>query len=204
MNNDTNKVIDRFRGGDRISFRVIYELLCPELTSFSYVITGSEEDAKEIFVDTMEKLWDHRSEMGSMEHVRRFCYVVIRNASISYLRRRRPDMPYGDVIGSISENDWGANLGDSAAKEIVYARMDFREMLEAAKEEIEHLPAGQRSIFRLMLAEKSAKEISEELGIAVNTVYTQRNAGREKLREALAQKGFDVSILSLIWILWNL
>jgi len=196
MSDDINVYFGRFRDGDRVGFTRIYESLLVELTTFAYARIGSREDAQEIVVDTMLKLWKGRKGLETYAHAKNLCYRIVANACIDRLRK--------NARQRIREHEYDREQDREAALELVLGVSRWEEVMKLIKAEIPNLPLRQQQVFLLLCENKSAQEIAQELNIKISTVYKQRDAACEKIRHVLVKKGIDASMLIFLWAWWNI
>jgi RNA polymerase sigma-70 factor (family 1) len=176
--NNEDAIMLAFREGDKDAFRDVYDRMVRPLTYFVENIIFSPTDAEDIVASAFTKLYHARSGMRSIEHVKRWLYVIVRNESIDYLRlRSRQRESHGEVayLGAESENHHETERVKSAV---------FQSILS----EIEKLPRQRKAILRLYFFEqKSTAEIAKQLGLNSQTVLNHKSKALESLRKSGAK-----------------
>jgi RNA polymerase sigma-70 factor (family 1) len=175
--NNTNEdaIMLAFREGDRDAFREIYDRMVRPLTYFVENIIFSPIDAEDIVANAFSKLYHARSGMRSIEHIKRWLYVIVRNESIDYLRlRSRQRESHNEV----------AYLGTEADEQYETERVKS-EVFQCILHEIEKLPRQRKAILRLYFFEqKSTAEIAKQLGLNSQTVLNHKAKALESLRKS--------------------
>lgn len=167
-------LIARFQAGDKESFRYVHDLFVRELMYFANNIIFSLTDAEDILANSFYKLFHARSGMNSLEHIKRFMYVIIRNESIDYLRKRTKVRKTQEELAYLE-----SDLEEHAETERMKAAL-LGEILRA----IENLPPQRRTVIKLyFLDQKTTAEIAEQLGLNSQTVLNHKTKALESLRK---------------------
>ena len=176
--NNEDAIMLAFREGDKEAFREIYDRMVRPLTYFVENIIFSPIDAEDIVANAFTKLYHARSGMRSIEHIKRWLYVIVRNESIDYLRlRSRQRESHTEVAYLEAESD------DHHETERVKSAV-FQDILN----EIEKLPRQRKAIIRLYFFEqKSTAEIAKQLGLNSQTVLNHKAKALESLRRSGAK-----------------
>lgn len=145
-------------------------------------------EVEDILQEVFAELVEANRLLMPIEHVAAWLYRVARNRIVDAFRRRKPvlfsdlaasgdgeeslDLRFEDLLPSPEE-------GPDAA----YARALLAEELEEA---VADLPADQRFVFVSHEIEgRSFKEMSEELGVPINTLLSRKRYAVLRLRERL-------------------
>jgi RNA polymerase sigma-70 factor (ECF subfamily) len=172
--NNEDAVMMAFRDGDKDAFRAVYDRMVRPLTYFAENIIFSAIDVEDIVANAFSKLYHARSTMRSMEHIKRWLYVIVRNESIDYLRlRTRLRESHSEV----------AYLGDECAEHHETERVKS-ELFQNILTEIEKLPRQRKAILRAYFFEqKTTAEIAKQLGLNSQTVLNHKAKALESLRK---------------------
>lgn len=174
-NTNENATMVAFREGDKDAFREIYDCLVRPLTYFVENIVFSQIDAEDIVANAFSKLFKARSDMRSIEHVKRWLYVIARNEAIDYLRLRRKRRETHSEITYL-DSEWSDHFETEHVKAAV---------LQGLLQEIEKLPRQRKTILRLYFFEqKSTAEIAIQLGLNAQTVLNHKAKALESLRKS--------------------
>ena len=164
-----------FREGNQDAFRLIYDQMVRPLTYFVENIIHSQVDAEDIVGNAFYKLFHARAGMRSIEHVKRWLYVIVRNESIDYLRLKarkkesQHDLTYLET-----------GIEEQAETERVRASM-----LQDIYKEIERLPKQRKTILRLYFFEqKNTSEIAEMMRLSPQTVLNHKTKALDALRKS--------------------
>jgi RNA polymerase sigma-70 factor (ECF subfamily) len=172
-----DEIMDGLRKQDRTAQRKLYELYSPLMFSVCRRYLWSREDAEEALVSGFFKVFsqiDFFSGTGSFEGwIRR----IMVNESLMLLRKRQPLHFPGDEV----------EFHDYPDSFSIESEISAREILEI----LDELPPGYRTIFNLYVMEGlKHHEISELLGISINTSKSQLVLAKEKLRKILKTRGY--------------
>jgi len=146
-----------------------------------------EADAEDVLQDVFYELVEAQRLMTPLQQVSAWLYRVARNRITDLFRKRRSealrlnpfDKPVDDEAQSLE--DWLPSR--DAGPEAVYARRVLLEELDAALDE---LPQEQRAVFIAHELEGlSFKELSEQTGVAVNTLLSRKHYAVLHLRQRL-------------------
>jgi RNA polymerase sigma factor (sigma-70 family) len=146
-------------------------------------------DAEDILQDVFVELTNTYRVLQPVEQMAAWLFRVARNKITDRYRKKKPVL-FEDLVPYI-END---SEDRSFIEEILGAENDAgfnhfdNEMIrEAILHALEELPAEQREIFiRHEIDQQSFKEISEELGITMNTLLSRKHYAVKFLRKKLS------------------
>jgi RNA polymerase sigma-70 factor (ECF subfamily) len=147
--------------------------------SLAWSIVRNRQTAEDVAQDVFVKLWRALPSYDGRAQLSTWIYAITRNASLSALRRRRPEVSLEepDVLAAAEAVDSAAGAGavaESADLDGTLARM------------VASLPEKQRQAVTLYyLEERSCEEVAEMLAMPVNTVKTHLHRARAKLAAEL-------------------
>ncbi len=147
--------------------------------SLAWSIVRDRQTAEDVAQDVFVKLWRALPTYDGRAQLSTWIYAIVRNASLSALRRRRPEV-------SLEEPDVlaAAEALDSASAAGAVAEADDLDRLLARR--VAELPEKQRQAVTLYyLEERSCEEVAEMLAMPVNTVKTHLHRARAKLAAEL-------------------
>ncbi|MFL6416474.1 MAG: RNA polymerase sigma factor [Bryobacteraceae bacterium] len=147
----------------------------------------SDSDAEDVFQEVFYELVDAYRLAKPLEQVGAWLFRVARNRITDLFRKRRSSLPDSAQFVAVSAEDttnWVDFLpspGDGP--DAVYARKLLLEELDAALDE---LPEEQRGVFVAHELEgRSFRDLSEETGVAVNTLLSRKRYAVLHLRRRL-------------------
>ncbi|MGH9550492.1 MAG: RNA polymerase sigma factor [Terriglobales bacterium] len=146
-----------------------------------------EGDAEDIFQEVFYELIAAYRLMKPVEQVGAWLFRVARNRIIDLFRSKRPAVLGNDSILATEDREahrWEDLLpSPDAGPEAAYARSVLLEELDAA---LEDLPEEQRDVFVAHEIEgRSFKELSEAMGVGVNTLLSRKRYAVLQLRRRL-------------------
>lgn len=148
----------------------LYLTYYSKLVRFAKEFVQHEEDAENITQDVFADLWEKRDFITHIENMNAYLFRLVRNRCLDYLRHK------------VFEQRYMESLQLSCEEEAVEDH-DTEILIRAA---INSLPQRCRDIFLLSRVEGlKYREISEHLGISVNTVECQMGIALKKLRMKL-------------------
>src|ERR1700722_19385577 len=172
--NNEDAVMLAFREGDKDAFRDVYDRMVRPLTYFVENIIFSPIEAEDIVANAFSKLYHARTGMRSMEHIKRWLYVIVRNESIDFLRHKTRQRDSHSEVAYL-----GAEIDDLHETERLKSEI-FQNILT----EIEKLPRQRKAIVRAYFFEhKSTAEIAKQLGLNSQTVLNHKAKALEPLRK---------------------
>jgi RNA polymerase sigma factor (sigma-70 family) len=159
------------------------------LFDFIRVRVKETADAEDILQDVFVELTNTYRVLQPVEQMAAWLFKVARNKITDRYRKKKPVL-FEDLVPYV-END---SEDRSFIEEILGAENDAgfnqfdNEMIrEAILQALEELPAEQREIFiRHEIEQQSFKEISEELGITMNTLLSRKHYAVKFLRKKLS------------------
>jgi RNA polymerase sigma factor (sigma-70 family) len=158
----------------------------PRLRSFVHKRVLDLEDAEDVLQDVFYELVEAYRLMKPAEQMTAWLYRVARNR-ITDLFRRRKATSLNEMVG---EEEESATLEDllpspDAGPEAIFAR---NVLLEAMDDALGELPEEQREVFvGHELLGRSFKEMSEQMGVSVNTLLSRKRYAVLHLRERLRE-----------------
>jgi RNA polymerase sigma factor (sigma-70 family) len=157
------------------------------LRQFIRARVRSDSDAEDIFQEVFYELVDAYRLTKPLEQVGAWLFRVARNRITDLFRRRRSTPVGADAIRLMAEEErssWEDLLPSrEAGPDALYARKLLLEELDAALDE---LPKEQRDVFVAHeLDGQSFKDLSDETGVALNTLLSRKRYAVLHLRRRL-------------------
>ncbi|RAV31015.1 RNA polymerase sigma-70 factor [Sinomicrobium soli] len=184
-----NTAIHRLRKGDEKAFRWLFEVYYADIFLYSRSIVKTEEQAEEITQEVFLKVWLKRSEIVPDKSFRAFLFTIARHFCFNFLKKAASDrLRIADIF----------YVSQKTEKATDYDLID-EEYMHMGRQAIARLPPKCRLIFNMSREDgKSYRQISEELGISVNTVKFQMNIALKKIRSFLHLHS-DILVLLLFF-----
>jgi len=161
MRLETDHIYLLGEGNQRVFQSIVYTYSDP-LLIFSMGFVRKREIAEEIVSDAFVALWNQRSRISEIRDLKSYLYIMVRNGSISYLRKAS-----GRKEISLE------NLHDFYTLPVTSPENDeiSDDILEQINKAIEQLPPKCKMVFTLAKVQGvKYKEISTILDISVKTI----------------------------------
>jgi RNA polymerase sigma-70 factor, ECF subfamily len=158
-------------------FRLYYSGLCTYATTFVKVPDLAEEIVQETFI----KLWENRALNNVETSVKPYIYRSVHNNCINYLKNsevlRRQSSHMAEEI--LYHNEVALrNFSPAVIDDLISEELEIK-----LNKVLDEMPPQARKIFMMSRFDQlSYQEISESMGISVNTVKTQMKRVLSKLR----------------------
>jgi len=169
--------------GDEAAFAELMRRHGPPLIKYLRGMLGSDSpDADDIFQETWLRMINNGTKWNGGSF-KAWMTTIARNLAIDIIRRRKP------ALSLDAENEDGSKLADiihdnqpTASEQITSAETEH-EIIAA----VNSLPDDQKEVFLMRTAEGiTFKEISETLGISINTALGRMHYAIGKLKKTLA------------------
>lgn len=168
-------------------FRLLFERLFPAMCLFAERILNDEAKGKDVAQEAFVKLLNKEQEEFAHENaVRAYLYILVKNACISVLRKEKK-------IRNTSVDDGMLIPEQSYLNEVLR-----EETYQLLREAIKDLSPQAARVVDLTMKGYSNQDISEELGITINTVKTTKRRAYEVLRKNLGNH-----LIVFLLLNWN-
>lgn len=165
--------------GDRQAFEKIFRAYYKRLHGFAYSYLMQAESAEDVVQSVFLKIWMQRETWNPPGTVKHYLFTAVRNEALNKIRHQKVvDEAEDDVIHAF-ENFKKHSYSDED--------YDLKELKGEIERAVKSLPPRCRQIF--LLNRRSGLtyiEISEYLGISINTVNTQMGRALKSLRNHLS------------------
>lgn len=184
---NTTVVLINTMGKDRLNIADIIKNQGKRLQGFIRKRVQSREDADDILQDVYSQLVEADRLMKPIDQISAWLFTVARNR-ITDLYRRKKTVAMPETLAESEEESFYDELSEllfdnGSTPETEYLRALVWTELEKALEE---LPEEQRLVFELTeMKGMSFKAISEQSGVAVNTLISRKRYAVLYLRERL-------------------
>ena len=184
---EDDKIVELYWDRDEAAITATSDKYGVYCLSISQNILGNREDAQECVNDTYLKAWNtippHRPAMLST-----FLGKITRNLSFDRYKANRRDKRGGSQTALVLDE-----LGEIIADKRSDDEFDRKELLESINAFLSSLPPDKRKMFvcRYWYA-YSIPEIAKRFGMTENNVSVSLNRTRQKLRNYLKERGFDL------------
>lgn len=161
-------------------FEKLYKLYYPKMFAFAKNYVPANEDAENIVQDVFLVLWERKEEIEVSFTLTTYLFTLVKNRCLNFLRHKLIEEEYNSQV----KEELGFKL--YALEAFDYSYQSEEELQEIIRHALDTLPERCREVFiKSRIEGLKYKEISDELGISVNTVENQMVTALKKLRVAL-------------------
>jgi RNA polymerase sigma-70 factor (ECF subfamily) len=174
-------LVARMARGEIQAARELYRRLSPLIYSLACRITGLEEDAEEVLVDSFQQAWTQAGQYDpSRATVTGWVLNIARSRAIDLVRARRRWQERNEKAAEEIPSFPG-HLPASPELEAIRGEERAR-----VREAVEALPPDQRRVVELAyFAGLSHSQLADRLGEPLGTVKTRLRLAMKKIRSAL-------------------
>lgn len=160
----------------------IYKLYYPKMFSFAKNYVLENEEAENIVQDVFVVLWEKKDEIEVTVSLTTYLFTLVKNRCLNFLRHKLLEEEYNTQLKE------ELNFKLYSLESFDYSYQSEQELQEIIQRALDNLPERCREVFiKSRIEGLKYKEISEELGISVNTVENQMVTALKKLRVELKQ-----------------
>ena len=180
MKNEDAQLVNRFLSGDEGAFTILVKKYQKSVHALAWRKVGDFHTAEELTQDTFLKAYQ---KLGTLKNPNQFAgwlYVIADRLCIAWHRKQKSQM---ESLETTSEEEIDMSS---------YRHYEDEQRKEAATEHrqvrvrnlLEKLPESERTVVTLhYLGEMTVKEISNFLGVSVNTIKSRLQRARNRLKE---------------------
>lgn len=184
MNVSGKDILDALKRGNENAIKTLFEAFYRPLCVYSVQITDSIESTEDIVQDVFLRFWEKKIYLSIQENLRAYLFNAVRNASIDYLRQKRPY-----VMEDIEEFSYLTMEEDIDEEELLREKEKLHLLLQQLP------PQEYRVLMSIIVENKKYKEVAEELRISVNTVKTHLSRALKFLRTQQMLRTFFYTFL---------
>jgi len=158
-------IISLQKGGPDALQSLLKQFYSP-LCLFAERLLKDKAASEDIVGESFIKLWNKRADFESLQNIKAFMYITVRNACLNYIKRVQRD----SVMKSGFSNYLSTEHEEFALNEMIRA-----EVLQEIYVAIEALPSRCKKVFKLCYVEGlSNSDVAERFSISVNTVKNHK------------------------------
>ena len=166
------KLLHRIKSGDTKAFEVLFQQLYPSMCVIARDYVKDDAVAEDLAQEAIIKLWNVRDQYDNISSIKSFLYVMVKNLSLNYLKRNKLGANYIDSL----DKDNYLNFNNQIIEEETY---------RIIHQAVNSLPKQSSKVIFLSLKGLQNQEISERLGVSVNTVKTLKYNALKTLKKTL-------------------
>jgi RNA polymerase sigma-70 factor (family 1) len=174
--------------GDKQAFDRLFKAYFASLVLYAEKFNISREDAEDMAMQVLGKLWRERERIAEIKHLSAYLYSSVKNSCLDLLRSRKRAERLGQAFHDLVVEE------DYAVREAVRA-----EVLRIINEQIKTLPEKYKIVFELTYYKGlNTREIARQLGLSETNVTTRRSRALLLLKKKVPMK--DLYLLLLLFI----
>lgn len=167
-------LILRLKEGDEKSFKVLFNLVYPQLCAYGKKFIHDIDEAEEIAQEVFYKLWENRKNLDEDDSVKGYLFTAVRNRCLNFLEHKKVKDNYSAILQHVY-----TQLHQDSVHELLVATELDKEFNAA----MARLPAECRKIFELSRVQGlKYAEIASHLKISQKTVETQMSRALHKIK----------------------
>ena len=170
----TNNTYIQHLNAEEPEFDRVYLEHYAALHHYAYTLLEDSAQADEMVQDVFLKIWLHRENLNLEQSFKSYLFTIARNQAFNLLNKAANDVLLKEEVFYTSEKSYAQ--GDYSIRE--------EDCKKLKKQAINQLPPKRKRIFKMSRKEgKTYEEISQELGISVNTVKNQMSKALDSMRD---------------------
>ncbi|MDF9795015.1 RNA polymerase sigma factor (sigma-70 family) [Catalinimonas alkaloidigena] len=174
----TQEILKGIQQHDTLVLRHLYQEYYPVIRKLVISNNGSEEEAKDIFQETLMVIYEKLSSdsLSFQCSLKTYCYAIARNIWLMTLRRKKRG---GGMLKDAESTD---DLGDKLIEDMTYAR---RRMV--FQEHMNKLGQDCQQILKAFFQGKSLKEIAESMKFSPAYAKKRKHICQQRLISSIEQ-----------------
>ncbi|OXA76827.1 RNA polymerase sigma-70 factor, ECF subfamily [Flavobacterium aquidurense] len=172
-NHSEQLLVSELKSGNEKAFRQLFDHYYQDIYGYSISLLKSKEAAEENVQDVFMKVWQHRENLNAEQSFKAYIFTIARNQAFNTLNKAANDLALKEAV--FYESQKSHEYGDYSIREA-----DCKKL---RKQAMKQLPPKRKQIFKMSRKKgMSYEEISQELGISINTVRNQMSKALESMR----------------------
>ena len=178
--------VENWVNGNEAAFKLVFDYYYPRLLATSVKLVERDEDAEELVMNTLLKIWQHKQRIGDVLDLKKYLFGILRQ-EVAGLSRKK--LLITEDIDEISLK----NLGT-----VDHPEFSLKDLQLHYRMALDKLSPKQREVFLMSRdAEMSQKEIAENTGLSIHTVNNHISSSLKIIRKEM-QDYPDIIVLILI------
>lgn len=163
---------------DEDSYKRLFYHFYPILLSFCTTILNNKEDAEEVVSEVLLKVWTMGEDLDHIENLTVYLFTAARNKAYDVLRKKQRHVATISISDHIEEY-----IVDKNSPESLFTKSELEQFIGKT---VHALPTQAQLVYRLVKEQGLAyKQVTEILGISLNTAETHMRLALKKIRTAL-------------------
>jgi RNA polymerase sigma-70 factor, ECF subfamily len=181
QDNSDAALVDAIAAGDKQALQVLYGRHHVKVYRFALRFLRDESTAEDMVSEVFLDVWRQAERFERRCQVSTWLLAIARNKALSTLRRRSTEQLDEEVAEFIED--------PADNPEVVMQKQERASFLRGC---LDQLSAAHREIIDLVYYhERTIEEVSEIIGVPVNTVKTRMFYARKRIAEMMATRGIE-------------
>ena len=180
MRSDDEKLVSQTLTGDRDAFGVLVHKYQEMVYAYAFQKVRNEEDAQDITQEVFWRAYHHLYQLRQPHRFRSWLYTIMSNECnrrlVSVIKTRRRETALEDATDDV------LRIEPAHTAPTEGWRVDLEQALSELPDE------NRVAVLMFYMGDRSLKEISEFLGVSVNTVKGKLYRARQQLGSALSER----------------
>lgn len=162
-------LIKGLRDGAYESYEALFKTYYAKFVHYAESLVGDPDAARDLVQEAFMKIWLNRDRLREDLSMNNYLFVLVRRASLNFIRDRKIAEAIDDDIEDISPD--------------AVSTLDDAERMDRLKTAVESLPDRRREVFKLSREEGlQNKEIARQLNISEKTVERHMTLALREIR----------------------
>jgi RNA polymerase sigma factor (sigma-70 family) len=160
-----------FRAGNKSVFDKVYNKYYRKFCDYSFSIIKDHAEARAIGNVSFVKLWGAKEQFKEEEDLKKFLFIVVKNASLNYLKQQKARGNPVELKDNLPMN------ADDLIK-----KYEETEIIQKVSDMIEKMPGKYGKVLNLLFCKKKdPQEVADQLNMSLNSVAQHKKYGLKKL-----------------------
>lgn len=168
--------IQQWLAGDEPAFGKILDFYYPRLLVSSLKIVPFREDAEELVMNALLKIWQHKQRLAEVRQFDSYLFGILRQEIVARSRKR--------VMATANIEE--IPLGEMAT--VAHPEFNFKEILAKYQQALAKLSPKQREVFLALREDDlSRAEVASKTGMSIHTVNSHMHTALKILRQEMKE-----------------
>ena len=175
MNRELHHFLTGINTKQEPAWEYLYKNYYSSLCSYAMQIIKDQELVRDVVEGVIVRLWETKIHFDNLPALHGYLYKAVYNNSLKILRSKNTENQY---YTAQKENE---TIEQEETEEMVIQE----EVIRRLRQLIDRMPEKRKEIMLLCMEEKKVKEISQILGISINTVKKHKKEASDAIRQAM-------------------
>ncbi|MCA5005070.1 RNA polymerase sigma factor [Sphingobacterium bovistauri] len=177
---------------DSDSFEIVFKHYGPLLFDYAFRIMEDSDASEDLVQDVFISIWLNREKLKYIKSFKDYIFILSKNRILNTLKKKGREKLLTYAIGNVGI------AYDVVDEDLIEEKRKKEEIYTILEDKISQLPSQQQKIFKLAKNEKkSYQQISEQLGISIETVRKHMFLALKTLKKEMQRENLDVMIIIL-------